>query len=209
MLKYNNKFKLDINFLKYKITNLLLFYYDYNIMYFNLLKYNFFFSFNLFFNNFYKFDQNFFYKFNYNLYFTFFLLIKKILKKQINISIIYSNIHYNLIFNFIKEYRYLSIQSNTIFFENNIDITIKNRLLQHSSLFLVNQDYYLINNNLSNYSGDFILLNNIRKKYYIKNYPFVSYIDNFYKTNIVSILSTRMTSVNLKYKYKILFSNYL
>ena len=88
---------------------------------------------------------------------------------------------------------------------------MQNKLIKYSSLFLIKYDSYMLydNNNsiINNY--EFKLLNKIRKKYYIKNYPFVSYIDNFYKTNIVSILSTRMNSANLKYKYKILFSNYL
>lgn len=115
-----------------------------------------------------------------------------------------NNLRKLFINNFLKDFRYPNIKGSVLFYTDNIDNTLLLQLQTYSRLFLLENQYYILNNNSS-----FILKNKIYNKFYINNYPFVSYIDNYYKTNVISSLSPRMRAAASRYKYKILFSNYL
>jgi NADH-quinone oxidoreductase subunit G len=120
-----------------------------------------------------------------------------------NIDLLFLNVFIN---NFVKDFKYKRLNSaNNLYYTDNIDKTLTDKLSTYSRIFNTQNQYYVLNNS----NNVLLLKNKIQNKYIFNNYPINSYMDNFYKTNVISSLSPRIRASALRYKYKILFSNYL
>lgn len=131
-----------------------------------------------------------------------FLLNYNIKYNNNNLFLLFINTYFN---NFLENYRYTKLNNSHLYFTDNIEKTLNDKLLTYSRIFNVQNQYYILNNNNNN----LLLKNKISNKCIFNNSIVTSYTDNFYKTNIISSLSPRMQASALRYKYKILFSNYL
>ena len=213
--KENNIKKFNLFFFKSKILENSSFYFDKYIISNYIYKFYFLNIFSLLVKNFYN-IQN---LFIYNIYLIKFLLILflyninnyQIKKKYINIFMLQyklSYVKFNQIFinSYLQEFRYCNLKGSTLYFTTNIEEKLFNNLKMYTKIFLNNNQYYCLYNKMFN----MLNINKYKKKQVVlNNYPILSYVDNYYSNNIVSTLSVRIKSAAMKYKYKILFSNYL